>query len=328
MPKLFIIIIFFSFAGRTFAEEKQKKIRVAVMKITSNNCDESTGRFVEDTLSGALFSTKLFTLLEKSQMDRIARTHGFEDFDGNDTKQVAVLGKILSVDKIIVGSVNKFGKFKIEIRSIDVVKASVDYTATEDASELKNIENAVSSIALRIERYYSGYYNLTEKFDMGLTFKNFIPLGDFTSGTDIGYGGVLYFTFNKLFGLNFQILVFIGAEAFTPKLVSIKSIVIIPLEVHLGYQFNLTKNINMIPSIGVGYLFTIMNYDKVGERASGEYQYKVDFFYNPVISARIEFDILLFDRWYLVVAPGYSLFFESKKTGQYIGIELGFRMLF
>jgi hypothetical protein len=241
---------------------------------------------------------------------------------------VAVLGKILSVDKIIVGSVNKFGKFKIEVRSIDVAKASVDYTAAEDASELKNLENAVSQIALRIERYYSGYYNLTEKFDIVVSFKNFLPLGDFTSGTDVGYGGVLYFTINKLFGLNFQVMISIGAEAFTPKIVSIKSIVIIPLEVHLGYQFSLTKNINMISSIGVGYLFTIINYDKIDERASGQYQYKMDFFYNPVLSARLEFDILLVDRWYLVVAPGYSLFFESKKLGQYIGLELGVRMLF
>jgi hypothetical protein len=58
------------------------------------------------------------------------------------------------------------------------------------------------------------------------------------------------------------------------------------------------------------------------------YCYEKKFYYNPCLTLRMEIDIFLSNRWFLICTPQYTAFFEPTNVGQFLAIGVSVKMLF
>lgn len=306
-------------------QAQEKKISIAIMDFRANNTDETLGGACADMIAEKLFSSKLFVLMEKSQMDKIARRNGFYEFNSTDPLQIQKLGKILNVEKLLAGSITFLDTYIINVKVFDALTGEIDFTVEERISSVEKIDDAIAAIALAVERHYLGYYNLSGDFDINAEFLYIIPFGPMGDAVDSGIGGHVFITLNTLFDLPVDLQVMTGYYSFNPACDEIESYSIVPLTINCAYTFSPARNIKFIPALGAGYIFTLLSADTDG---TGLYNYSKKFHYNPAVTARAEFDIFLADRWYVTVTPQYTLFFVPGDLGQFVSFNLGLRMLF
>jgi hypothetical protein len=326
---IIFLVLFFS-VSHLFAEEKKeiKKYTIAVSNFESNNCKPGLSRAVADILAGKIYTIDFFILLERNQMNLIMMEKGVRIEKFTNPEEAAKVGKILSVQKMVVGSVSKLGRYyRIEVRVVNVDDGKVDVSLSDDADSEGNLQKAVVSIADNIERYYLGYAIITGKFDVSINGSVVHSFGSFSKGTGFGYGCNLNFYWNKPFGWPVPFIVYAGFYAFPPTIESIQSIYLMPVEIHLGYKFNLAKNVKLLPWLGGGYILSWISNDPI-ERVLSKHSFKNSFYYNPVLSAGVEFNILLHSRYILLFTPVYKIFFEKRRLGQFAGADVGMKILF
>ena len=326
IKKLIILQIFLCFTGIAYAEDN-KKISIAVMEFRANNTRDSFGKACLDMLSEKLFASKLFTLMEKNQMDRIARLNGFNEFNIIDPLQIAKLGRVLKVDKMLAGSITYLDSYIINVKMLNAVTGEIEFNVTKRISSIGKLEDAIDDIALSIERHSQGYYNLGGKFDISAEMHYLHPLGTFGKAVDPGPGIEGVIELNSPFEIPFDVLVIAGFYSFKPVYESMDYFYMFPLYLTASYKFSIARNIKIIPSAGCGYVFSRISADESEETDTLYWQDK-SLYYNPAIVIRAEFDILLIDRWFLVVTPQYNIFFEEDKVGQFASLGLGLKMLF
>ncbi len=187
VKKLIIIIMLLSTANMAYAE-KPAKTSIAIMEFRANNTKEAFGKACMDMLSEKLFASDLFTLMEKNQMDRIARQNGFKEFSTADTVQVAKLGKQLKVDKMLAGSITYLDSYIIDVKILNASTGEIEFNAREKISSINKLESALDDIALSIERHCQGYYELSGNFDISIEMVYLNPFGAFRDSVDHGIG--------------------------------------------------------------------------------------------------------------------------------------------
>lgn len=322
--KLFILLFLVVFFN-VLAVAQDKKISIAIVDFRANNTDESLGGACADMLAEKLFSSKLFILMEKSQMDKIARQNGYYEFNSTDPEQIKKLGKVLKVEKLIAGSITYLDTYIINVKVFDALTGEIDFTVEERVGSAGKIDDAMAGMALAVERHYLGYYNLSGDFDINAEFLYMVPFGTLGDAVESGLGAQLFVTFNTPFDMPADLQLMTGYYTFNPACDEIDSYNVVPLFFNCAYRFSPARNIRFIPALGAGYLFTFLSADTDG---TGIYDYSRKFHYNPSLVARGEFDIFLVDRWYVTVTPQYTLFFVPGDVGQTVSIGLGLRMLF
>jgi hypothetical protein len=152
------------------------------------------------------------------------------------------------------------------------------------------------------------------------------PLGAFGSAVKPGPGIQALAAFNSPFKIPFDIQFITGYYDFMPGHEAMKYFYMVPLYLCALYKFSLTRNINFLLSAGAGYVFSRISSDS-SRNTDGLYWDNKSLYYNPAAVIKIELDIFLYDRWYLVFTPQYNVFFEEK-AGQFASIGLGLKMLF
>lgn len=323
--KFAFIFIFLIVYCSIYAEDFQK-INIAIMEFRANNTKESFGNACMDMLSEKLFATKLFTLMEKSQMDRIARLNGFTEFNIIDPEQIAKLGRILNVDKMLAGSITYIDSFIIDVKTFNVTTGEIEFNAKRKISTIEKLEDALDDIALAIERHYLGYYRLSGKFDVSVEMHYLNPFDLFGKVVNPGPGVQAVIMFNSPFDLPFDVQAVTGYYSFHPCHESLDYFNMFPFFICASYKFSLGRNIKFIPSAGIGYIFSRISADNVA--TDNLYWQGKSLYYNPFIVMRTEFDLFLLDRWYLVCAPQYNAFFVQDKVGQFASLGLGLKLLF
>jgi hypothetical protein len=314
--------------AKTATITKPEKLTIAVMKIQANNCEPSIARAVSEMLIGRIFETGAFRLLERGQMDLILRENEVDEKGCIDTECAARIGRMLSVKKMIMGSVNRLGDYRVEIRVIDVSSGSVDLSVSMRTSAESEFDKIIDKIVFRIKSFYSGMTGLTGDYDITLSASIIFPFGDFTRGASIGYGSTIAFSINEPFMKNINILFSAGYYYFTTRLESIDSLMMAPLRVSAACPINVSDSFRFAFSAGAGYIFSRLRYDRVEDRTDSNYQYKTGYYYNPMVTAGIDIDLLLGNRWHLAIFPSYSAFFESGRAGHLISLDFGLRMMF
>jgi hypothetical protein len=326
VKKLLTLFLLLTLANNANAEESGK-ISIAIMEFRANNTKEAFGKACMDILSEKLFTSELFTLMEKNQMDRIARQNGFKEFSTADPEQVAKLGKKLNVDKMLAGSITYLDAYIIDVKILNAATGEIEFNVKKKISSINKLEDSLDDIALSIERHCQGYYELSGNFDISIEAVYLNPFGTFSNSVNPGIGiqGVL--AVNSPAGLALDIQIVTGYYSFEPIYESMNYFYMFPLYLSASYNFKLTRNLSFLPSAGFGYIFSKVSSDQSDEVDRLYWQEK-DLFYNPAIAIRAELDILLFDRWYLVFTPQYNVFFEEERVGQFASFCLGLKMLF
>lgn len=95
---------------------------VAVMPLSGQNVDSASALIVSEVLSNELIKSGRVRVMERSQMEKILKEQGFQQSGSCDGSECAVeMGKLLSIDKMVVGTLGKLGgSYSVSLRAVDV----------------------------------------------------------------------------------------------------------------------------------------------------------------------------------------------------------------
>jgi|GEM_PF-4822523 TolB-like protein len=134
--------------------QEHKNITLSVMDLTPKSgisiqeAEQLTERLVTE-----LYKTDAYTIMERSKRDEILREQGFAQSGAcNEDACITEAGQLLSVTKIIGGSVGKFGNtWSLNIRLIDVKTGVVEKALGNDfKGDMDNLLKAVKAIAAEL----------------------------------------------------------------------------------------------------------------------------------------------------------------------------------
>ncbi len=105
-----------------FAAGMEKRPLVAISPLQAKKVDPDEVDLISEALAGELQNTGAFRVMERSQMDRVLKEQGFQSSGLCDGNECAVeVGKVLGIDRMVVGSIGKIGSmYIINVRMVDV----------------------------------------------------------------------------------------------------------------------------------------------------------------------------------------------------------------
>lgn len=138
MKKMMLFLAFLLMIGQISAQNK--KVKVAVMDFKNGvgvEKEEVIG--LSDMLINSLYETGKFSIIERSQLNKVLEEQGFQASELCD-EQLVQVGKILGVNSILVGTVNFMaskknydgsfeGEYNVDVRAVDVESGKIVTTA-------------------------------------------------------------------------------------------------------------------------------------------------------------------------------------------------------
>lgn len=133
----------------SFAREK---IAIAVLDFEPKNVNQGNAEAVSDLLRTELFNTGSFKVVERAKIKKIIEEQQFQLSGVTDTDQAAQIGRLLNVNKIMVGTVTKLGQtYIINTRIVDVQSGLVTLAeASECRGGEEQLPSAITELALKI----------------------------------------------------------------------------------------------------------------------------------------------------------------------------------
>jgi len=130
---LFILNLSFSIESVTF---KKNKVFVAITGFQYEGIDSTTANILTDRIRTELFKTKVFNVIERSQMKAILEEQEFQQTDCVSDECLIEAGQLLGVTHLITGTVGRLKRtITIDIRMIDVETGGIEYTGSTDCSK-------------------------------------------------------------------------------------------------------------------------------------------------------------------------------------------------
>jgi TolB-like protein len=128
---------------------------VAVADLQAQGVSSSDAAVIADLLRNDLVATGL-QVIEKSNMDKVLAEQTFQQ-TGCTTQECAVkLGKLLNVQRMVVGSFGKLmDKYFVSLRLVDVESGGVIFADSANGRQIAEIESGVKDLAARIARQAS-----------------------------------------------------------------------------------------------------------------------------------------------------------------------------
>jgi uncharacterized protein (TIGR02145 family) len=132
--KLSATLLLFLFAIGGAAQETRKPM-VAVLPFSSRVVDSGAMDGLMSALSSELINTGKFRVMERSQMEGILKEQGFQQSGACDGAECAVeMGKILSVNEMVLGTIAKVGNtYTISARLVSVKTGEVVRSLTRNS---------------------------------------------------------------------------------------------------------------------------------------------------------------------------------------------------
>jgi len=120
-----ILSLVFACAATSLAQ--QRPPLVAVMPLQARGVDSNATRILEDALADGLVGTGSVRLMERAQMAQVLGEQGFQESGTCDQSECAVqMGKMLGVERAVVGSVGLLGKtYVMNMRLVDIASGEI-----------------------------------------------------------------------------------------------------------------------------------------------------------------------------------------------------------
>ncbi len=131
--------------------KSEQKERIAVLDLKTVDLPADKSRIISELIRTDLINTNKYTAIERSQVDMIFKEHGFTSTGVTDDSSAAKIGKLLTAQKILIGSVMKLGEsIVVTARVVDVEKGVADrsakVTAENDESLVQEVSVLVASL--------------------------------------------------------------------------------------------------------------------------------------------------------------------------------------
>lgn len=131
------------------------KPRVALLDITAKNTSKTYGDVVRDILEVSIYKTDRFDMLERNKVETILNEQGFQMSGCTDASCAVQIGKLLSAEMVIVGSIIRLEKFTISVKLVDIKDGRIVIADSETAENEANIQSSVDILSRRISNKIS-----------------------------------------------------------------------------------------------------------------------------------------------------------------------------
>lgn len=243
------------------------------------------------------------------------------------------IGKKAGVEKIVFAVItenekkyvtDKTVRFKITVYTMDIKTGALEIVQPVETDLSDDFEKIFINAGDSIVRIYHGHSEITEKTDAAITVSYLYPQADLRSG---GAGNGYGVSFNLYLQEPAWLLLTIGAFYFETERDDIKSLAMLPFGIHVPFHYPVTLNFKVIPSIGFGGLVSLMEYDEFRYRYPHEYHTEI--FFNPLITARIELNYTILNRYAFLLTPSFSYIVgEEDRMGFIFSLDLGYKIHF
>jgi len=133
------------------ASGESRLLNLAVADLRAENVSAGDSAVIADLLRSELVRTTKFNVVEKQNMERVLAEHAFQR-TGCTTEECAVkLGKLLNVQRMVVGSFGKLlDSYLLSIRVVDVETGRVVHGDSVEGTTVKELKAGVREIAGRM----------------------------------------------------------------------------------------------------------------------------------------------------------------------------------
>jgi len=129
------------------------KINVAVSDLAAEGVSQSDSAIVADWLRGALVSSGAFTVVERGAMQKVLSEQAFQQTGCTSSECAVRVGKVLNVQRMIVGSFGKFlDSYVLNVRVVDVESGEVIYSDSAKGKTTDEVEVNIKGLAQRLSR--------------------------------------------------------------------------------------------------------------------------------------------------------------------------------
>ena len=146
----FHILPFGSVSAQPPAQAEPKKIFLAVMELDNKGgLTDQECSLLSDNVRQELFSSGRYRVVDRKNMDQILNEQGFQ-LTGCTSQECAVqVGKLLGVEKMVVGSIGKLGqKFMLNLQMLNIETGEIDSMASDECScTVENLSEKIRVLA-------------------------------------------------------------------------------------------------------------------------------------------------------------------------------------
>jgi TolB-like protein len=128
-------------------------MRIAIMDFQADGISRQEARRITDLIRTEIINTGKFSVIERNQLDKILKEQGFQQTGITDESSAVKVGKILSANKILVGSVMMLsGTIVINGRIVDVEKGVASFGEKQIARHSAEIYDAVIAFSQKLTK--------------------------------------------------------------------------------------------------------------------------------------------------------------------------------
>ncbi len=144
---LFSLSCFIFLSSTVFANTK----RIAILELEAINTPKVYAKIVRNILEVGLYKTKKYQIVERKQIELIFKEQGLQMSGCIDSSCAIKIGKILSADYMVIGSISKLTSYTVAIKLVDVAKGTIVYADSERARGNNKLEDAVYSMIKKLQ---------------------------------------------------------------------------------------------------------------------------------------------------------------------------------
>ena len=127
---------------------------IAVLDFQIENIPKNEGVIIVDLLGSALFETKKFRIIERTQREKILGEIAFSFEDCVDEACQIEAGRLMAAKKIVVGSIARISsRYIFTTKLIDVSTGETIATAAEVYKTMEELIDSTTGIAIKLSNY-------------------------------------------------------------------------------------------------------------------------------------------------------------------------------
>lgn len=347
LPGIMAGVIFFPVMNLS-ARENCEKLSLAVMADLGENLkgDDTYNelyRAVLSSLSGNKKTGKTVPVpeLKNPRSGKCGDLKCVTELCARNGMDYLVVVKIRRKEAVRVGDYNKYlmkkdsgTVYSVSVRITDIAAKKTRQVFSENTISSDSVKAGIKKIHSSINKYFSGVKLCADDkqsddssfltlYGISVSGTVLRPSGSYSDIADTGYGADIRFS-SFIAGIKeFNLSLDLNAAYLVPEEERIESAYFFSPQVLAGYSFTVTENFSVMPYAGAGYVFHLIDGKKKGSEENSS-----DFYYNPAVSAGLEFSYNIVPGSSIVLSPACTCFFEQDDTGMYLMVSAGYRYEF
>ena len=151
-----VTVVATSISAKT--DKKTSKFRLAILNIRAKEgFSQPTADILTHIIRTKMVNTRMFIIIEKENVDLIFKEQSLSLSGCIDSACSIRIGKLLSADKILVGTASRIGKkIHIQLKITDVSKGRIEISETGTSVGVDNLEDTAHRLVRRISARLSG----------------------------------------------------------------------------------------------------------------------------------------------------------------------------